>query len=63
MTPWAWNHTETTGQIVAGTVVAQVVLWCFGIPLGAAAALNVVMTVLMYLKTYYVRSIFDRLRR
>ena len=57
-----WHHMETCAQMVAGTVLAQGVLWGFGVPLRHALGINAVMFVVSYIRTYLIRRMFHAAR-
>ena len=49
--------------MVAGTIIAQIILWAFGRPFSEAVALNIVFFVASYARTYAIRRLFARLRK
>lgn len=63
MTPATWNHIETVIQMVVGITIAQVVLWLFNVPMQDAVFITVIMTVVSYIRSYVIRSVFDNWRR
>jgi hypothetical protein len=62
MTESSWAHIETSAQMVAGCILAQVVLWGFGVSLKDAIAINVVMFFVSYARTYVIRRVFGFVR-
>lgn len=58
MTLRQWSHLETISQMVVGMVLAQIVLFLFGIPLGEAVWFGVVMLMVSYIRTYLIRRSF-----
>ena len=58
MTSRAWTHAETVAQMVAGTVLAQIVLAAFGVEFDRALALNGCMFAVSYVRTYAIRRAF-----
>lgn len=63
MSSRTWSHLETWCQMIVGTLLAQLILWLFGVPLLTAINLNIVMFIVSYVRTYTIRRIFNRLRR
>lgn len=62
MTPARWNHAETAAQVALGWTIGLTGYLWFGIAVRDAIGVDVVITVAIYAKTYYVRVLFDRLR-
>jgi hypothetical protein len=59
MSPAGWAHAEAIAQNVIGCILAQFVLFCFGVPIGTALGLNIVMFAVSYARTYVIRRVFD----
>lgn len=49
---------EAAANSIAGIVLAQIVLWAFGLPLLEAITLNVVMIIVSYVRSLVLRMIF-----
>lgn len=62
MSPHIWNHLEAAAQIVTGSVIAIGVCMIFHLPVSTALSINIVLTVILWVKTYYVRRVFDYVR-
>jgi hypothetical protein len=62
MTPSRWNHIESAAQIVSGSGIAFTGYLWFGISFKDAIRIDIVLTAIIYAKTYYVRVLFDHLR-
>ena len=62
MTESSWAHVETTAQMVFGCILAQAVLWGFGVALTDAIAINICMFFVSYLRTYAIRRVFGFVR-
>lgn len=56
-------HIEALLNCITGVVLAQLVLWAFGVPLHEALALNVVMILVSYVRSFVLRMIFAVLWR
>lgn len=56
-------HAEAALNAVLGIVIAQVVLWLFGIPLSLAIVMNLVMLAASYARSFVLRILFARLAR
>jgi hypothetical protein len=55
----AHSHMETAINAVVGIPLSQGVLWIFGLPIGEAVLVGVVMFLVSYLRGFLVRRIFD----
>ncbi len=53
------SHIETFTQMVSGQIIAQGVLYAFGIPIGKSLIMGGLLLVLHYIKTYWVRRFFN----
>lgn len=53
-------HWEAAANSVAGVVLAQLVLWVFGLPFDEAVWLNFVMIIVSYVRAVLLRLIFSR---
>jgi hypothetical protein len=60
MTSIRLAHAEACANAVAGLALAQGVLWAFGLPLGEAVALNVVMLAVSYVRAFVLRLVFAK---
>ena len=58
-----WAHAEAFAQVAIGAVLAQIVLWLFGVHLAEAVALNGVMLGVSYLRSYAIRRAFSKWKR
>jgi hypothetical protein len=63
MTPKTWNHIESAVQISSSSAIAFTGYLWFGISARDAIGIDIVLTAVIYVKCYYVRSLFDWLRR
>jgi hypothetical protein len=53
-----YAHFEAAANSIAGIVLAQLVLWAFGLPLGEAIWLNLVMIAVSYARAFLLRLLF-----
>jgi hypothetical protein len=58
-----WNHIESVTQMISGSVMAFTGYLWFGISFKDAIGIDIVLTIVIYVKSYYVRTLFDWLRR
>ena len=63
MTANRWAHAEAFAQVAIGAVLAQIVLWLFGVHLAEAIALNCVMLAVSYVRSYAIRRAFSKWKR
>jgi hypothetical protein len=61
MTPIRLVHAEACANAIAGLALAQGVLWAFGLPVGKAITLNVVMLAVSYARAFVLRVVFARM--
>jgi phosphate/sulfate permease len=54
------SHAEAIANAVAGAVLAQLVLWFFGVPLNEALSVNAAMIGVSYARAFALRRIFAR---
>lgn len=63
-TPRALNrpstHIESVANAAVGLVVAQVVLWWWGVPMHEAVGLNAVLFGTSYARSYLLRRAFEK---
>lgn len=55
------RHAEALSNAVAGIVLAQVVLWLFGVPLMSAIGMNAVLFGVSYARAFVLRGLFARI--
>lgn len=60
MTRLQLAHAESAANAVSGLVLAQVVLFAFGVPTREAVALNFAMLAVSYARSLVLRLIFSR---
>jgi hypothetical protein len=60
MTHLQLAHAESAANAVAGLVLAQLVLFAFGVPVREAVALNIAMLAVSYARSFVLRLIFSR---
>lgn len=63
MTSLQLAHAESAANAIAGLVLAQAVLFEFGVPVGEAVELNVAMLAVSYVRSLVLRLIFSRVVR
>lgn len=56
----AHSHYEAAANALIGLMLAQLVLWLWGIPIVEALWLNAVMMAVSYARSYALRRIFAR---
>lgn len=61
MTALHLAHAEACANAIAGLVLAQAVLFAFGIPVPEAVMLNFAMLAVSYARSFILRLIFARL--
>lgn len=61
MTSIRLAHCEACANAVAGLVIAQGVLWAFGMPMHEAIVLNIVMLAVSYARSFVLRLVFSRI--
>lgn len=52
---------EAFMNMFLGVVISQVVLYAYGMPIGDASVITVIMIVLSFIRSYAVRRFFDGL--
>lgn len=52
------SHVEAVCNAVVGVVLAQAVLWAFGMPVREALSLNAVMFIVSFLRSLIIRRAF-----
>lgn len=62
MTENRWTHLECAVQIIVGSLLAQAVLFAFGVRFDMAVELNITMLSVGYARQYAIRRFFARLR-
>jgi hypothetical protein len=55
----AHSHAEALVNAITGLIIAQFVLWLFGISLAEAVFLNVTMIAISYLRAFLIRRAFE----
>lgn len=62
MTENRWTHLECAAQIIIGSLLAQAVLFAFGVQFVMAVQLNIAMLSVSYARQYVIRRYFATLR-
>lgn len=57
----ALSHVEAVANAIVGTVIGQIVLWLFGLPITEALWLNITFLGVSYIRAFILRRIFARL--
>jgi phosphate/sulfate permease len=55
------SHAEAIANSLIGAVLAQLVLWIFGLPITEALSLNATMIGVSYARAFALRRLFARL--
>ena len=58
MTSRQLAHIEAAANTIIGSLIGQIALWAYGLPLMHALSLNATLIALSYVRSYVIRRLF-----